>query len=321
MRSREFPARPHHRRALFLVAGAFVLLVLGGMTYACYSLSFLWTDETDEDVAHAIGEGGQTVRSFFEMDDEGEEALEADLELALGRVTAARAEAGALFQAEVDIIEGLRPRFEQSTRGGQAHIELGLEGGDMPLGRVRSSRSNAWRLYFSDQTPLNLTLSLGAAEADLDFSGIPLERLDLDCGMAKAAIRFTEANPVVMERLDIEAGLTEFAVRGLGFARFERFEFDGGAGDFTLDFTGDAFQPGASAEVDVGMASLTVLLPTGQPIVLDAPSSFMTKVEVPSAFVRLGDDRWGTTGADTDRSAFRLDIDAGPGNVQVRLVE
>ena len=47
----------------------------------------------------------------------------------------------------------------------------------------------------------------------------------------------------------------------------------------------------------------------------------MTKVEVPSAFVRLSDDRWGTAGADSDRRAFRLDIDAGPGNVQVRLVE
>ena len=320
MRSREFPARPHHRRALFLVVGAFVLLVLAGITYACYSLSFLWTDHAEE-MEHAHGEGGPTVRSFFEVDRDGETRIEAELELALGRVTAARAEAGTLFQAEVDIIEGLRPRFEQTTQGGLAHIELGLEGGDMPLGRVRSSRANAWRLYFSDQTPLNLTLSLGAADADLDFSGIPLERLDLDCGMAKAVIRFTEANPVVMERMTLEAGLTEFAVYGLGFARFERFEFDGGAGDFTLDFSGDAFQPGASAEIDVGMASLTVLLPIGQPVVLDAPSSFMTNVEVPSAFVRLGNDRWGTAGADTDRRAFRLDIDSGPGNVQVRLVE
>ena len=323
MRTSDIPPRDHHRRALRIVVTAFVLLVLSGLVYVGYSLSFLWTNHvSDDEQPPGGGSRGQAVRSFFEVEDDGEARIEADLELALGRVTTGRAERGTLFQAEVDVAsEGFRPRFTHTTRGDQARIELGVQDTDGSLGRVRSSRANAWRLYFSDRTPLDLSLALGAAEADLDFTGIPLEHLNLDCGVAKATVRFTEANPAQMERMEIEAGLSEFTARGLGFARFERFEFDGGAGNFTLDFSGDAIEPGAHAELDVGMASLTVLLPAGQPIVLDAPSSFMTQVTVPSSFVRLHDGRWGTPGADTDGRTLTVDIDAGPGHVEVRVVE
>ena len=79
----------------------------------------------------------------------------------------------------------------------------------------------------------------------------------------------------------------------------EAFDFEGGAGDFTLDFTGDGLQPGAEADISVGMASLTLILPSGHPVVLDAPASFMTHVEVPPALARRGKGRWATPGAGT----------------------
>lgn len=270
----------------------------------------------DEPVA-----AGQGVRAFFEVEDEGEESVNADLEVALGRVTAARAERGILFQAEVALTsDRLRPQFQHSTRGNAARVELGLSGEDASFRGIRATRGNTWRLYFSDQKPLDLDLELGAADADLDFSGIPLQRLSLDCGMASATIRFEEDNPIEAERIEIEAGLSSFTAEGLGHARFREFDFDGGAGEFTIDFTGDALRPGATATLDVGMASLTLRLPDGHPIRLDAPSTFMTRVDIPSSMVSIGKGRWATPGAETG-DAFEIDIDAGPGQVIVQIVE
>ena len=266
--------------------------------------------------------GGQPVRAFFEVEDEGEETIEARLEVALGRVTTGQAERGTLFQAEVALAsDRLRPRFEHTTRGDQARVELGLHGGDVSFRGVRATRGNLWRLYFSGRTPLDLHLDLGAAEADLDLTGIPLQRLALTAGMAGATLRFNEANPVVAERIEVEAGLSSFTARGLGLARFREFDFDGGVGEFTLDFSGDAFQDGARATIDVGMASLTVLLPEGRPVRLGAPSSFVTHVEVPPRFAAIGRGRWASPDAEHDPAAFEIDINAGPGKVEVRLVE
>jgi hypothetical protein len=304
--------------ALLAVLG---LVVLGGVAFTVSSLAFLWKGDAGEP---ATGTSVRVVRHFFELQDDGApvESVEAVLNVALGVVRVDGTDEDALFQAEVDLTsERLRPRFEGAIRDGHARVALSLGGEEVSLRGVRATHGNAWRLYFSERTPLTLALNLGAAEADLDFTGIPLRRLGLESGFAKAALRFGAPNPVALEHLDISAGLSDFSARGLGNARFDALSFDGGAGEFTLDFTGDALQPGATADVKVGMASLTLVFPTGHPVVLDAPASFMTHVEVPAGLERRGKGRWATPGAEADPAALHVSVNAGPGNVRVRLAE
>lgn len=317
------PISPHPssgRRALRigLLAGL-VVVVVGGLAFAASSFVFLWNGEQ---ASLPTGSSVEVVRYFFEyQEDDAVSVVEADLEVALGAVRVGpTAEEEALFQAEVDLTsDRLRPRFEGETTGDRVRVSLSLGGEEVSLRGVRATRGNAWRLYFSERVPLDLDLSLGAAEADLDFSGIPVAGLNLDCGMAKATLRFDEPNPVSLERLTISAGLSNFEAYGLGNARFQHFNFDGDAGEFTLDFTGAAPRPGATVDVSVGMAALTLVLPAALPVVLDAPSSFVTHVEVPSALEQRGKGRWATPGADD--LALRVSVNAGPGNVRVRLAD
>lgn len=318
------PARPSGaRRALRVVPLAVLgLVVIGGVVFTVSSLSFLWEGEP---VEPAVGAAGPVVRHFFELQDDRAapaEAVEGSLDVALGTVRVGRTEEGALFQAEVDLTSArLRPRFEGEARDGRARVALSLGGEEVSLRGVRAPRGNVWRLYFSERVPLSLDLNLGAAEADLDFTGIPLARLSLDCGLAKATLRFDEPNPVLLEHLAISAGLSDFTARGLGHARFAALDFEGGAGEFTLDFTGDALRPGATAAVSVGMASLTLVLPARHPVVLDAASSFMTHVEVPPGLEQRSKGHWATPGAETDAHALRIAVNTGPGNVRVRFAD
>ncbi len=310
-----------------LVPGALGLLVAGGL-----GLAACGGDTPDEapvagpappsppELPVPPGERG-VVREYFEVPDEGEARLEADLDLALGRVTTEPAEPGFLFQAEVELPGGrLRPRFSYERDGTTGDLALGLDGDDVSFDGVRSV-AGRWRLYLSRRTPLDLTLRLGAAEADVDLTGVPLEALRLESGLARTALRFTAPNPIEMGDLEIEAGLSEFTATGLGHARFEQFDFDGGAGRFTLDFTGGALRPGAEADVRVGIASLTLVLPAGQAVELEAPTSPVVALRLPSAFIRQGDDRWLSPEAVAGGDPFRLNVESGPGRVEVRVDE
>src|SRR5690606_32409473 len=188
------PPPPSGRRRalrLGLVVGL-VVVVMGGLAFAASSFFFLWNGEHAELPA---GEPVKVVRHFFELQDDGVDVVAADLDLALGAVRVAPTEAGALFQAEVDLTsERLRPRFEGTTTGGRARVELSLGGEEVSLRGVRATRGNTWRLYFSERVPLELELSLGAAEADLDLTGIPVSDLALDAGISKATLRFDAPN-------------------------------------------------------------------------------------------------------------------------------
>ncbi len=326
--SREFKPPEHQNKALRVVAGCailFVILALVSIACATYLFTAPFSKDHEET---AEREGGDPVHSrrgerlLFEVDHDGQQRVNADIELALGHVMTAVAEQGALFQAE-GVVAGsqLRPRFNHDRNGDVAEVSLSLDGENVSFQGLRGTRGSRWQLYFSDSIPLNLNLSLGVAEGELNMTGIPLEGLSLDCGMASTSLRFDEPNPTVLHRMDIEAGLSEFTASGLGNARFEAFEFDGGAGEFTLDFTGDSFMPGAQAEINVGLASLIVLLPEGQPALVEAPASFMTNVEMPSSFERVGRHTWASPGAANDARALQIEIDAGPGSIEVRVID
>lgn len=275
--------------------------------------------------APAASAGSADVRrELVEVRDAGEASVRADLDLGLGTVTVGRAEAGALFQAEVALpVDGLRPELETETvpteRGPQARLRLGLDGEAASPGDLDRTRGLAWRLLFSHRTPLDLSVRMGAAEADLDLTGVPLRRLTLVCGVARTTLRLTAPNRERAGDVEIQAGLSEFAGEGLGNLRFRRLRFEGGVGRFALDFRGAAPEPGAEAVVRIGVGELEVVLPAGVPVVVEAPGGRLSSVEMPAGFVTLGGGRYATPGAEADPDAFRLRLGSGPGRTRVRI--
>lgn len=262
-----------------------------------------------------------TERYYFEVPHERETALEAELELALGRVAVGKAEDGYLFQAEIALEdEDMVPEMELEREGSTAHLtlELGSGGKDqsgITVRGIRIPKENEWLLFFSDRVPLDLSFELGMAEADLDLTGFRVEHLSVESGMSKTHLAFDTRNPVVMEELVLEAGMSTFTSHRLGNARFEHFTFDGGAGSFELDFTGGPLPPGARADIDVGMASLRVFLPEEAPVILYAPDSWLAQVEIPDGYIKRGKGLWHSAQVRDEADAFRVRIDAGVGKV------
>jgi len=266
-----------------------------------------------------------TERYFFEVPREGEDALDADLELALGRVTVGKAEAGYLFQAEVALEdESMVPEMQYERDGRTGRLSLGFESGGKENGGLtvrgfKFPEENEWLLFFSDEVDLDLAFELGMAEANLDLTGLRVEQLSVESGMAKTMLVFEELNPVMMERFEIDAGMSKLVGRKLGNAQFEQFTFDGGAGAFELDFTGGPLPPGAEANIDVGVSSLQVTLPQEAPVILYAPDSWLAQVEVPNGYTKRGKGVWHSAHVEREEDAFSVRIEAGLGRVAVNV--
>jgi len=262
-----------------------------------------------------------TERYYFELPLEDETSLDARFDLALGRVEVGKAEAGYLFQAEVALEdEQMVPGLDYRREGRDGRLTLGFESGTkgkpgLTVRGFRAPEDNEWLLFFSDRIPLRLAFELGMADAELDFGGLQVQRLHVESGMATTRLAFSTPNGVVMEELEISAGMARFQGQRLGNARFERLSFEGGAGAFDLDFSGAALPPGARADLKVGMASLSVVLPERTPVVLRAPESWLARVEIPNDYVKRGKGLWHSEFVRDEAAAFVVNIEAGMGKV------
>lgn len=120
---------------------------------------------------------------------------------------------------------------------------------------------NAWEFRLGS-VPMNLTVSAGAYDATMDLSGLPIRRFTVQDGAGEVEIRFDELNPELMDRLSYQTGASEIAFIGLANANFEEMNFDGGAGEYTFDFSGD-LQRDAAVNIDVGLSTVRIIVPPG----------------------------------------------------------
>jgi hypothetical protein len=120
---------------------------------------------------------------------------------------------------------------------------------------------NAWEVRLGS-VPMNLTVSAGAYEATMDLSGLPIRRFTVQDGAGEVEVRFDEVNPESMDRLSYQTGASEITFIGLANANFAEMNFDGGAGKYSFDFSGN-LQRDAVVTIDAGLSTVRIIVPSG----------------------------------------------------------
>lgn len=118
---------------------------------------------------------------------------------------------------------------------------------------------NQWQLKLGN-TPMNLTIIAGAYTGDADLSGLPLTQLTVRDGASSATAHFDSLNPEVMTSLSYETGASNIELTGLANANFETMSFEGGAGNYSLDFSG-ALQRDTPVTIKSGLGNMRVVVP------------------------------------------------------------
>ena len=124
--------------------------------------------------------------------------------------------------------------------------------------------SNHWALALGEQ-PMDLAIEAGAADASINLSGLPLSSLDIQTGAASTRVSFNQPNPEAMDIFSYRCGASSTTMEGLANANFERFDFEGGFGDFSFDFSGTLEQD-AAMSLRAGASKITIIVPAGMPV-------------------------------------------------------
>jgi hypothetical protein len=125
----------------------------------------------------------------------------------------------------------------------------------IPTGNIK----NDWSLKLG-ALPTALKISAGAYEGVIDLSGLSLTDLEINDGASKATVRFDTANPVKMDRLTYKTGASTVKLIGLANANTSEISFSSGAGDYTLDFSGELSQD-LDAKIESGLSQVKIIVP------------------------------------------------------------
>lgn len=125
---------------------------------------------------------------------------------------------------------------------------------------------NEWDLSLG-KFPTDLTISAGAYEGRVNLSGVALTNLTITDGASKATVEFNSLNPVEMGTLSYKTGASQVEIYGIGNANTTNVTFDGGAGDYRLDFTG-SIQKDINVSIKSGVSKITVVIPANVPAVV-----------------------------------------------------
>jgi hypothetical protein len=164
-----------------------------------------------------------------------------------------------------------------------------LEQGNLSLGgfpNFKDNIRNDWVLQLTD-LPVRLTVRGGAYTGRYELGGLSLQNLSISDGAADVDLAFSRPNLVDMDTFSYTTGASSVKLSGLANAHFAEMKFQSGAGDYTLDFSGD-LRFDANVAVDSGLSNVTIVVPKG----VSAKVTFeggLTNVSVNGDWVKHGD--------------------------------
>lgn len=245
----------------------------------------------------------------------GEAHLEADVELKVGRVQVGPAAPDEAFALNLDYNElAFTPQLDFSRSDETARLHFEMKGEGRSLGRHGNTRLD---LKLNPTIPLDLQAATGVGETVIDLGGMKVRSLILESGVGETRLSMLEPNRTECESIEIASGVGSLDIVGLGNFGFRQFDFEGGVGGSTLDFSGEWKEIG-EIEIEVGVGGVEVQLPRGIGAEVRVSKSFLSAVDL-SGFTKRGSVYY-SDNLDRVDKVLKLRIRAGIGGVEVRWI-
>ena len=152
------------------------------------------------------------------------------------------------------------PKIRQEMDGDTLKVTIGQGlGSQIPLGK-HDEYVNTWDIQLARNVPLDLDVDMGSGTANLDLTGLSIDRLSVTSGSSDLSVVFGLPNPQPLGSLNLTAGTGPVVATGLGNANFDTLSVLGGIGKVDLDFSGSLHRS-ALADIKAGAGPVTIRVP------------------------------------------------------------
>jgi hypothetical protein len=210
--------------------------------------------------AVAGGQQWRTVEAARQLTDS--QATSVSIKYAAGTLDVAPLEGRLLYQMRIRYDEQATDavhRYDVSEH----QLELGLKSASVgwrALKNMNHDKGGSMSVGLGRSVPMDLEISLGGVEANLELGGLRITKLNLETGLAGTKLRFSQPNRAQMEQLSVDLGLGGLKVSDLGNANVGEISIDGGMGGVFLDF-GDAVMRDVTINADIAFGELRIAVP------------------------------------------------------------
>ncbi len=243
----------------------------------------------------------------------GEGRLRATIEYAAGRVHVGPSTGGGLFEMNLRYDPTrFRPLGEYGPDDG---VRLGAEmirRGGFRIGRRRVLPQTA-DIGFTPEAALDLRMTLGAGEADLDLGGLRLQALRVASGAGRTRVRFGAPNPETCGSAEFQAGAGELIIEQAGNSGCPAWRFEGGVGAIRIGLAGEWR----------GDPRMNLALAVGG-VVFEAPHDMGIRVQMEGLVAKFEGDRfvrdgktWTSEGFDQAARKVDIEVRSAVGGVRV----
>lgn len=180
----------------------------------------------------------------------------------------------------------------------------------IPTGEVESE----WRLTFADDVPLEMDISLGLGDSDLDLSSLTVTSLEVSAGAGRLDLNVGKQT---LDRLKIEAGLGDVDVNVAG-GNIGRLDYQSGAGSTVIDLRGN-WEDDLVATIEGGLGDLRVIVPRDAGVRVDVELG-LGDIHA-DGFTIDGDAFVNEAYEDGAEVTLSIDIQGGAGSVTLEMGE
>jgi hypothetical protein len=220
--------------------------------------------------------------------------------------------------------------FSNELKGSTCQVNLSLEQDGQRgvsqkisysiFGSSERPSDKFWKVYLAESASYSLDLDYGLGNANIDLSGLSVQKLKINTGSADVNISYNgQENKIDMDTFSVKVDMGSLHARQLNLARSKVVMADVGFGNMYLDFSN---KPAINNHVigKVGAGNLIIQLPSDEvPVIVTINDSWLCSINLSKSLKKVAANKYANEAYTKDsKNALIFDLDVSMGKIVFR---
>jgi len=201
---------------------------------------------------------------------------------------------------------------EESEKGVSQNISYKV------FGTSESRKDKFWKVYLTDNVPYSLDLDYGLGNANIDLSGLSIEKLKVNTGSADVNISYSSGreNQVEMDTFFVNVDMGNLNVSQFNLSRARVVVAEVGFGNMAMDFSDT---PAVSNHIkgSLGAGNMVITLPGDDtPVMIKINDSWLCGVTPTKSLKKIGSNTFANEAWSRDqKNSLTFDLEVSMGKI------